>query len=91
MAHIKSPESFVDALTHRIFSILNLEFDGFNINPGRLDINSRNWRMTVSIDQTLVNGEWVPKAHISSSCTSTQKSYALTLLACIEAIEEFNG
>lgn len=91
MAHTKSPENFVDALTHRISSIHNPEFEGFRNLPGYLDIHSSNWRITVSIDQTLVNGEWQPKAHISSSCTSTQKSYALTLLACIEAIEEFNG
>jgi hypothetical protein len=91
MAHTKSPESFVDALTHRISSIHNPEFEGFSTLPGMLDIHSCFWRITVSFSTATIGLEWHPEAHISSSSTSTQKSYALTLLACIEAIEEFNS
>jgi len=87
-------DNFFEGLDRKVRTISNPDFQSTRITPSLFDIHSSHWILTVSVRKETVSIQdgvfFVDLAQVSGTSASAEKAYALSLLVCIEAVEEFN-
>jgi len=85
-------QQYLTAVQSVIQMIPNPELERIETGPTHfgsyLKVESRHWTLLAKLEQDARTSEW--SATVDNPTTSTQRSYALTLLNLIDAVETFN-